>query len=883
MVRALAGFFLLLFAAGPTLAENRVALVFGADDYRFIRPLRNAVNDARTVEDALTALGFRVFPEANRDLRRMRRALEDFIEDAKGADVALVFFAGHGVEIEGENRLLPIDADVSSLEQLKNTSLPLDEVRAAVSAAAPIGLIILDACRNDPFGLSTVREDGRGAEPISPRIGHAVRPGLSRMGRAENVLFAFSAAPGETAADGNGPNSPFTTALTKYLPTDGLEIRSVLTLVQQEVYDLSRGSQLPYVESGLPATFFAATSATEMPERERLLLAMADISEAMRNEVEAIASEQDIPLAPLFASLISSDIRELDTPQRMERLHSSAASFVAVRDELRTLASSDPEVTRLRLEAEEQLSLGLYEAARSLGDQAAEIDRLAATELEGRARERFLSEAATHYLNGNAALSVGLPSGSLPYFRKAEEIFTRYHDDLPDEDRERQFSTLIALGEGLGRSSEWEQAGSRYRLALEIAEEQSAVQKSGVQWMEKLAIARRGFAFIQSMTGEREEANASYHQALDIYTGLVERNEADLNLSAELARTYLHYAYFRNSPRHIDRQDVIAASLAAANIYQRILLERPRQFAWQISLLDCYDLIATAHAPQFEETVDRDAAVAAYREAIEIALGYIEDEPEDDFWLSTIAARYDRIAVQLNMKEDHHGSFDARWQALIFTQRGARLRPGEVIWLLRLQSSWGKVGDAAIEAEKFDAALAAYESRLGVTMELASLDDEYSWYVASSRSNIGDAHIKLANYAQGLEAYYNALHLNRYLSFVDPEDEAPVNSIRFLSFKIFRAETKLGDLHASDGDTLQALEAYERAILALDNLSLQEPANSLYRDNLFSLHIKALNVHGDPQRHLAAAEEIAQQNGNSAHLLALRKAREKLVQSLRPQ
>ena len=305
--------FALVFVVVATVAaqsERRVALVFGTDDYRAIRPLANAVNDAQAIDRTLSALDSRSFLETNRDLRRMRRALEDFREDAAGADVALVFYAGHGVEIAGENRLLPVDADASSLEALKRTSLPLEEVRDAVASISKVGLILLDACRNDPFG--TIPTDGRSAVTLAADIAENVRPGLGRVGKAENILFAFSAAPGETAADGTDGNSPFTTALTRYLPSEGLEVRSALTLVQQQVYDFSRGRQLPYIESGLPKLFFASTTAEQLPERERLLLAMADVTPAIRTEVEKVAAENSMPLAPLYGALIEAKLDTLN-------------------------------------------------------------------------------------------------------------------------------------------------------------------------------------------------------------------------------------------------------------------------------------------------------------------------------------------------------------------------------------------------------------------------------------------------------------------------------------------------------------------------------------------------------------------------------------------
>ena len=305
-MRVLLGFVLGVFlglAATAAEAGERVALVFSAQSYQFLRPLGNPEHDAQAVADALRKLGFEVTVESDRSLKKMRRALDDFRDEAKGSEVALVYFAGHGVEVAGENRLLPIDADASSLEKLKETSLPLEDVREAAAAVAPAVLIVLDACRNDPFDEGAAA-DGRSAKPLGSDVKAAAKPGLGRIGEAKNTLFVFSAAPGQTAADGAGANSPFSAALAKYLPTEGLEIRSVLTLVQQDVYDSSKGSQSPWVESApFPKLFFAAETGA-IPERERLLLAMADVTPELRDEVERVAAQADVPLAPLYGALI---------------------------------------------------------------------------------------------------------------------------------------------------------------------------------------------------------------------------------------------------------------------------------------------------------------------------------------------------------------------------------------------------------------------------------------------------------------------------------------------------------------------------------------------------------------------------------------------------
>ncbi len=433
-------------AASAAWAEKRVALVFSAGKYEFIRPLKNPRNDARLVEGALDRLGFEVTVEADRDLRRMRRALEDFAEDAKDADVALVYFAGHGAEISGENRLLPVDAEPTSLARLKETSLPLEEVRTAAARVARSVLIVLDACRNDPFGVATA-SSGRAAVALGADVQQAAKSGLGRIGRAENTLFAFSAAPGETASDGDGENSPFASALAHYLSTDGLEIRSVLTLVQQEVYDETRGAQLPYVESGLPRMFFAAQTGA-IPEREALLLAMADVTPDLRSEVERVAAQNAMPLAPLYGALITADLKTLSAADRDRKLSEAAQAFVTTRDELKALASSDPEVSRLRQEAEKNLALGAFDRARGNLAEAAGIDAQSSDALAGKLVARRVSEAASYEATAGIALAQLDYMGAVAAYEHAAALHLKIEgEDVPDADRGKRNRILQKLGD----------------------------------------------------------------------------------------------------------------------------------------------------------------------------------------------------------------------------------------------------------------------------------------------------------------------------------------------------------------------------------------------------------------------------------------------------
>ncbi len=544
LLRVILAAIIIVVSASLAHAERRVALVFGADRYETIRPLNNAVNDARAIEGALIALDFEVFSESNRSLKRMRRALRDFSEDAKGADVAFVFFAGHGIEIAGQNMLLPTDANAASLEALKNTGLPLNELRETVAKVAKIGLIVLDACRNDPFGTLSDPK-GRGASAL--RLPNTVKPGLGRMGRAENTLFAFSAAPGETASDGEGTNSPFTTALTKYLGTEGLEIRSVLTLVQQEVYDRSRGAQFPYVESGLPSLFFASQSADELPERERLLLAMADVSPQMREDVERIANDAQMPLAPLYGALIGSDIASLNREERGEKLREAASAFSKVRDELRSLRSGDERVTALRQEAEEQLSLGAFEAARAKLTEAANIDATARETLKANFIERTLSEAATHYLNGGAAQAELRHRLAIADYEKATALYIEVeNEDIPTDHRQQYILTLEALGNINTIIGNIGAARSAFDHRLAISAALAASDRDNTGWQRELSVSLSRIGDVQVVQGDLAAALSSYEDGLVIAERLAASDRDNAEWQWDLYVAYWRLADITN-------------------------------------------------------------------------------------------------------------------------------------------------------------------------------------------------------------------------------------------------------------------------------------------------------------------------------------------------
>jgi uncharacterized caspase-like protein len=235
---------LLLFAVAlllcqPAWAGNRVALVIGNSTYKNAALLLNPVNDAAIVAATLKNAVFDVV-ETRLDLQvaDMRRTLRDFADQVRDADVAVVYYAGHGIELEGTNYLIPTDATLERDTDVYDEAFSLDRVLLAIEPARQLRLVIVDACRNNPF-----------AEKMKRTVGsRAISRGLARIEPAtSNTLVAFAAKAGSTASDGNSKNSPYATALVKYIATPGLDLRRVFGFVRDDVMKATGNRQEPYV------------------------------------------------------------------------------------------------------------------------------------------------------------------------------------------------------------------------------------------------------------------------------------------------------------------------------------------------------------------------------------------------------------------------------------------------------------------------------------------------------------------------------------------------------------------------------------------------------------------------------------------------------------
>ena len=262
---------LLLSTASTNISaadDRRVALVIGNGAYDHLNKLANPPRDATLMADKLRSVGFEVDLAINDDQWSLKQRVRSFARRARGASAALFYYAGHGIQAEGSNFLLPVDAKLRQVADLHTQSLPMSSVSDALDFAdAKISLIILDACRNNPLTRSLVLSNGTRSVKLTR--------GLASMRRASGRLVAYATAPGQVAYEGsNSKNSPFTQAVADWIEEPGLEIEHMFFRVREQVIEATKGKQVPWIEHAILGDFYfqpispdvAPTLATLSPE-----------------------------------------------------------------------------------------------------------------------------------------------------------------------------------------------------------------------------------------------------------------------------------------------------------------------------------------------------------------------------------------------------------------------------------------------------------------------------------------------------------------------------------------------------------------------------------------------------------------------------------------
>ncbi len=234
----------LVWSAAPSTAQQRIALVVGNSNYTKIQSLPNPANDSKLMAQTLRKLDFEVVAVSDADFIGMRRAVKEFGRKLRAAgkdSVGLFYYAGHGVQAQGANFLIPLGAEVDDEADLEIEAISASDVLAQMEAAGnTLNIVILDACRNNPYKGKT-RSNTRG---------------LARVNAASGSLVAFAAAPGQVAADGTGDNSPYTKALVEAMQIPGLSVEQMFKKVRVSVEAQTNNQQTPWEESSLRGDFY---------------------------------------------------------------------------------------------------------------------------------------------------------------------------------------------------------------------------------------------------------------------------------------------------------------------------------------------------------------------------------------------------------------------------------------------------------------------------------------------------------------------------------------------------------------------------------------------------------------------------------------------------
>jgi hypothetical protein len=225
------------------IQEKRLALIIGNADYVYGGQLSNPVNDARAMENILNRVGFDVMKYENLNQKDMKKAIDNFGVKLSGYDVGLFYYAGHGIQSDGYNYLIPVEAQLLSYEDIEYDCVRADRILSKMEyAATDVNILILDACRNNPFERQWNRA--------------ATGKGLAFMDAPSGSMIAYATSPGRTAADGSGKNGLYTSALLKYIQQGGLQIEEVFKNVRKDVESISGGSQIPWESTSLKGQFY---------------------------------------------------------------------------------------------------------------------------------------------------------------------------------------------------------------------------------------------------------------------------------------------------------------------------------------------------------------------------------------------------------------------------------------------------------------------------------------------------------------------------------------------------------------------------------------------------------------------------------------------------
>ncbi len=531
-LRALA-IVLLMGASGSAFGDELrgVALVIGESDYADLPDLANPERDARAMDELLGDLGFEVSRVLDGDADRLRDRIAEFVADAAKADVALVYYSGHGVELGGQNYLVPTDTNLSTPASAGKALVPVDALLAELAKTVPVTIVLLDACRTSAFPAGQVIDvPGTGAVTVEGPGLEAVK-GPTPIGRPDlpadslGMVIGFAASPGQPALDGDpGGNSPYAAALIKHFSAGGYSMADLMTMVSEEVYLKTQARQLPWVNSSLRRVlqFGAPVEATTGDEaeirdgRRKLLLTIANSPATTRRYVETVASAEGVPLDALYGMLKVLDVDTSGGEQEIEKQLREGAE--KLKDFLAAQpggVKTDVELVRLAGLADKAQQEGAIDLALKFRQAAtARADELGANvdEAEANLKSDRLQIGSTYADHGRTAVLNFDFAVASQMWGKAFEQVARWDDGLALDYKWEEASATAKLGEYAGDNGALERAIELYGEASTLA------QPGSDDW----AAIRNDLGTALVVLGDRQGEDATLRRAVDAFEDALE-------------------------------------------------------------------------------------------------------------------------------------------------------------------------------------------------------------------------------------------------------------------------------------------------------------------------------------------------------------------------
>ncbi len=539
MRRLALAFLFLLAALTPALAEDAralkgVALVIGQSKYQHINALPNPANDARDIESLLEDLGFDVTGVADRDAKKLRRDLERFSEDADGADVAIVYYSGHGIEAGGENWLVPVDADPASMPDIGESLVPLTFILDELKSKVAVTIFLVDACRSNPFPPGTLAKK-EGVTVAMGEGGLATPRGFTPIESETNeslgTVIGFAAEPGQPALDGEvGGNSPYAAAILRHLAAlQGEEFGLVMRMVTEEVYLKTKTKQRPWINESLRKQLFFGAPQIETKgddalitgERRKLLLTIADLPAPQRKQVESIAQADGVPLDTLYGVLRALGETEISQdPGALDRaLKAQAEKLKSIMAESRALATDDPEIMRLASAADTALAEGAIKTARQFLDRAkdaVEGSRGTIENVEAKAKAKRAANAEILVKSGETAeldfdflAAAGDYAKAFDWVRESDRVLAAKYKTFESD-------AIQTHGNWKGDPASLRRAVKGYRQALSLNDRSGDLK----QWIKTSNNLANTFLII----GTREVGTVELHMAAAIFRDVLAAN-----------------------------------------------------------------------------------------------------------------------------------------------------------------------------------------------------------------------------------------------------------------------------------------------------------------------------------------------------------------------